>query len=414
MYRVSSFVRTFAWSLLAGIALASIWVNVAPASYYDLLEWRLAEFQMPNWLAQGDLSLTPVRVVGDGLMAFFIFFIGKELWESLVLERGALSGKRALVPMGLSIGSMLGAVVVWILATSLIETADEAEFASGWVVPLGSDVVLCYLMGRWVFGPGHMALHVILLLTISADIVGLIVLGVSAPDASLRLLWLVMPLVASFTVWRVFGRPPSALSSERRRRRTLQLWPYGVAGALSWLGVAASGLPPALGLLPVLPAIAHADRSFGLFAEAEELLHDPLNQLAHGLIWPLCAVLFLFGLTFGGIDLGAFAPTTLIVLAAMWVGKPLGLVTAWVLFERIAGLHLPHGLVRRDLYLIALIMGIGFTVPALTLDRALPGGVMQEAARQGFALSLLAAPLALILSRRRFKRGASPAHAEPL
>jgi Na+:H+ antiporter, NhaA family len=404
MYRVSPFIAAFAWALLGGMALATFWVNLSPASYYDFLEWRLADLPLPMWMADSEPSLTPLKVVGDGLMAFFMFFIGKELWESLVLERGALSGRRALVPMGLSIGAMLGAAVLWVIATRLIETADEAEFATGWVVPLGSDVVLCYLMGRWVFGPGHMALHVILLLTISADIIGLLLLGLSAPDASLRLLWLLLPLFASVGVWALIGRPPDAAASERRKRRTLHLWPYILASILSWIGVAASGLPPALGLLPVIPSIAHADRAFGLFAEAEELLHDPLNRLTHMLIMPLGIILFLFGLIYGGIDLAAFAPTTLVVLAAMWIGKPIGLVAAWVLFERLAGMHLPHGLVRRDLYLIALIMGIGFTVPTLTLDRALPGGAMQEAARLGFALSMLAAPMALILSRRRFKR----------
>lgn len=404
MYRISPFVSAFAWALLGGIAMATLWVNLSPAGYYDLVEWRLVDLPLPTWLSDNQPSLTPLKIVGDGLMAFFMFFVGKELWESLVLERGALSGRRALVPMGLSIGAMLGAAVMWVLATRLIETADEAEFATGWVVPLGSDVVLCYLMGRWVFGPGHMALHVILLLTISADIIGLLVLGISAPDASLRLFWLVLPAIASGGVWAFFGRQAGAAASERRKRRTLHLWPYIVAGALSWIGVAASGLPPALGLLPVIPAIAHADRAFGLFAEAEELLHDPLNRLAHMLIAPLGIILFLFGLIYGGIDLAAFAPTTLVVLAAMWIGKPTGLIAVWVMFERLAGMHLKHGLVRRDLYLIALIMGIGFTVPALTLERALPGGAMQEAARLGFALSLLAAPTALILSRRRFKR----------
>ena len=34
----------------------------------------------------------------------------------------------------------------------------------------------------------------------------------------------------------------------------------------------ASGLPPELGLLPVLMVIPHADRSFGVFAEAEAFL----------------------------------------------------------------------------------------------------------------------------------------------
>lgn len=404
MYRVSPFVHNFAWALLAGMAIATVWVNLSPASYYDMIEWRLADLDLPGGMTNQYTSLTPLKIVGDGLMAFFMFFVGKELWESLVLERGALSGRRALVPMGLSAGAMLGAAVVWLLVSGVIETAEEAEFATGWVVPLGSDVVLCYLMGRWVFGAGHMALHVLLLLTISADIIGLLVLGLAAPDVSLRLLWLALPLMASFFAWFFAGRRPAELASERRKRQTLYLWPYVIAGLISWIGVAASGMPAALGLLPVIPAIAHADRAFGLFAEAEALLHDPLNRLAHFLIRPMGAILFVFGFTFGGVDLGAFAPTTVVVLAAMWIGKPLGLVAVWVLFERLAGMHLPHGLVRRDLYLIALIMGIGFTIPVLALDRALPGGAMQEAARLGFALSLLAAPAALVLSRRRFKR----------
>ena len=33
-------------------------------------------------------------------------------------------------------------------------------------------------------------------------------------------------------------------------------------------------------------------------------------------------------------------------------------------------------------------MAMGFTVPAIAVDAALPGGAMQEAARMGLALSL--------------------------
>ena len=403
MYRVSSFVAQFAWALLGGIAIATLWVNLSPASYYDMVEWRLEDLSLPSWVYDPASNVTLARIVGDGLMAFFMFFVGKELWESMVLQKGALSGNRGIVPMGLSIGAMLGAVVMWDITSRMIETSDEAIAGAGWMVPLGSDVVLCYLMGRWVFGPGHMALHVLLLLTVSSNIAGLLILGAAPAQASLKLLWLVLPVIASLGVWAFVGRAPDPSFSERRKRRMQQLWPYFLASVLSWIGVAASGLPPALGFLPVIPAIAHADRAFGLFAEAEELLHDPLNRLAHMLIRPLSGILFLFGLTYGGVDLDAWAPTTVVVLAAMWIGKPIGLVAVWILFERTADFRLPHGLVRRDLYLIALIMGIGFTVPALALDRALPGGAMQEAARLGLSLSILAAPMALILSKRRFK-----------
>ena len=53
----------------------------------------------------------------------------------------------------------------------------------------------------------------------------------------------------------------------------------------------------------------------------------------------------------------------------------------------------------RDIALVALIVGMAFTVPALVLENALPGGGMAEAARLGLALSLLSGPLAVVLSR---------------
>ncbi|MFN7053862.1 MAG: Na+/H+ antiporter NhaA, partial [Gemmobacter sp.] len=187
---------------------------------------------------------------------------------------------------------------------------------------------------------------------------------------------------------------------ETRRQRALHLWPYLLAGAVSWIGVSAAGLPGALGLLPVIPAIPHSERTFGLFAEAEELLHDPLNRIAHLMVPAMTLVLFLFGLTRGGIDPAALAPTTFAALAAFWIGKPLGLLAGAALAQRLPGVALPEGIRPADLARIALIAGLGFTVPLIAIDSALPGGAMAEAARLGIALSLLIAPAALLLARR--------------
>ena len=407
MYRVSPFVRHFALALCLGIVAATLWVNIDAASYYDFIEWRIADLHAPGflpealtgWVAQSP-ALTPASLTSHGLMALFMFFVGKELWEALILERGALSGPQSLVPLGGVLGAAIGAALVWILMGALIETADEASFGIGWQVPLGSDVVLGYVFGRRVFGPNHPALHVLLLVTIACHYLGQLVLGLSYPSGGLfRLGWLALPLIASFGVWALYGRRPRPNAPESVRRRGLMLWPYILAGAISFIGIAAAGLPPALGLLPVIPAIPHADRSFGFFAEAENFLHDPLNRLAHLLVRPLALVLFLFGLTRGGIDLLAFAPTTITTLAAFWIGKPLGFLLGCMLAARLTRRTLPQGIALRELLLIAMLLGLGFTVPVLALDTALPGGGMAEAARLGLAVSLIAGGSALLLAR---------------
>lgn len=399
MYRVSPFVRHFARALLGGAAVATLWVNIDPASYYDLVEFRLVDIPKPAWIAGDALVVTPLTVVSDLLMAFFVFFVGKELWEALVLDRGALVGRRALIPTGAVLGGMVGAVALWLLHARLFVTDEWVSPSAGWPLPMGSEVVLGFVAGRMVFGPGHPALHLLLLLAIASNVAGLLIHGFTHPGTDLQPLWLLLPLLASLGVWHLFGRPPAPDSSERDRRRGMALWPYAVAGALSWAGTTAAGLPGALGLLPIIPAIPHADRAFGLFAEAEEFLHDPLNRFAHLLVKPVAVILFLFGLTQGGIDLAAFAPTTLTVLAALWIGKPLGLLLGALSVAWLLRLPLPAGIRIRDLVLIAAISGMGFTAPLLTLGTALPGGAMAEAARLGLALSLLAWPAALLLAR---------------
>ena len=400
MYRVSPFVRHFASALLGGVVLATAWVNLAPNSYYDAVELRLADLPLPVWMAAQGLTVTPMALVSEALMALFLFFIGKELWEALVLERGALAGRARLsMPLGAVLGGMVGAVAVWTLATRLFVTAEEATAFVGWTVPIGSDVVLCYVFGRLVFGRDHPALHLLLLITIAFDIFGLLLTGLADPFAVMRPLWLCLPVASLTVLWVLVSRLASPTASEVQHRRAFALWPYVVAAVLTWTGVAMSGLPPALGLLPLIPVVPHAERSFGLFAEAEEFLSDPLNRLARLMVPVLPVVLFLFGLTRGGVDFGAVSPMTGVVLAALWLGKPIGLLLGALLAGAVTGHVLPKDLRLSDVVLIALICGTGFTVPVLALGIALPGGELTEAARLGLALSLAAGPVAVALSR---------------
>jgi len=407
MYRISPFVRNFARALLGGAVAASLWVNLWPETYYDTIEFRLADLALPGWVLPHGLIVTPMSLISHGLMALFLFFIGKELWEALVLERGALSGRdRLAVPLGAVLGGTLGAVVLWIASGLILGTSGfETSALTGWTVPIGSDVVLCYVLGRLVLGRDHPALHLLLLITIAFDILGLLLTGLANPLSDLRLGWLALPALALALVWHLVARHADATASEMRHRRAARLWPFAAAGLASWIGVALSGLPPALGLLPLLPVIPHAERSFGVFAQAEEYLHDSLNRLTHLLVRPLPVVLFLFGLSRGGVDLMALSATTWSVLAALWIGKPLGLLAGATVAGMLSGQSLPPGVRFGHLVLIALLCGMGFTVPVLALGTALPGGEMAEAARLGLAISLLAGLVALAVGRSMQRRG---------
>lgn len=401
MYRISSSMRWHGRALLAGLVLATLWLNLAPASYYDMIEWRLADLTLPQAMAPFPVSLTPRGLVTGVLMALVGFVLGKEAWEALMFERATPTRRLGTLPLAMAGGAILGGILVWLVIGSLIETAEEATFGAGWTVAAGADTLLAYTIGRRLFPAGHPALYLVLLVAILCDIAGLLLTGVIYPPTGLRPFWLILPVVAGFGVWLGFGRLPAPGATERQRQRGLQLWPYVVAGAISMVGVLAAGLPGALGLMPIIPAIPHAARGFGLFADAERVLHDPLSRLARIAEWPMPLILFLFGVTCGGIDLGAWAPTTATVLAAFWIGKPLGLVAGAAVWSAATRASLPEGISPRDLAAVAALTGIGLTVPILSLGPALPGGAMTEAARLGLALSLLAGGVAALIRAAR-------------
>ncbi len=383
MTPVTPYLSRYALALAAGAAAATLLVALAPGAYYDIVELRLFDLH--------DGSVTLHRVLDEGLMAGFFFLVGKEAWEALTRERGGLSGRRAILPLAGAAGGMVGAAGLW-LALAALAGPDGAEAGMpGWIAPLGTDVVLAVAAGRLVFGTGHPALQVLLLLAAADNLTGLLLSGLLAPDASLRPLWLVVPLVASLCGWALLTRPAMRTGArERDRLRAGRLTPWIALAALSWAGIAASGLPPALGALPLLPAMPAAARSFGLFAQAEDFLTDPMNRLARLLHRPLLPVMALFGFVHGGIDTAALAPMTGVALAAAALGKPLGTGLAMLAGVRFAALPLPAGLSPRDLPALAALGAICLTLPAMALDRVLPGGEVAEAARAGFALAVIA------------------------
>ncbi|HET9069998.1 MAG TPA: Na+/H+ antiporter NhaA, partial [Amaricoccus sp.] len=372
MYRVWGFVSEYSLLLILGALTGLLWANLDPASYHGFVELVLIEGGPVGHLhvdATGHASrtLTLHYLVNDMLMALFFALAGKEVWEAVALEGGALRGPKAMTPLIATAGGMLGPVAVYLGGAAAL--GSFAALAHGWAIPTATDIAFSYLIGRVVFGAGHPAVMFLLLLAIADDAGGLAILAVFYPQGELAPAWLLLSLGAATGVWFLARWLPRRLDRHRQHRPfstfvrgRLDFWPYAVAGALSWYGFQQAGIHPALGLLPIIPAIPHSGIDFGIFAEGESAKPDLLNRIEHGLKTPVEMILFFFGLMNAGVEFSAMGEATWLVLAGLVIGKPLGITLFGIFAARTLGLGLPEGMQTRDLFVLGCVAAIGFTV----------------------------------------------------
>ena len=180
-----------------------------------------------------------------------------------------------------------------------------------------------------------------------------------------------------------------------RSRRTLNFWPYVIgAGAVSWLAFYWGGLHPALALVPIMPFMPHASRDPGLFFDAPHL-HDTLNEFEHRWKVPVHVILFFFGFANAGVEVASVGAGTWFVLAAILLGKPIGIVSCTALGVA-AGLHMPAGVTWRDMIVLGVVAAIGFTVALFFATAAFPAGELLDETKMGALLSFSAAIVAIV------------------
>ncbi len=408
MYRVWSYISNYSLLLIAGALLALVWANTDPDSYHALVHYVLADnFFIGVATAEGGgvtRTLTLHFLVNDVFMAFFFAIAAKEVWEAMILENGSLRGTKAMTPLIATAGGMVGPVAVYLgLAAALGIFGDVHR---GWAIPTATDIAFSYLVGRLVFGAGHPAVRFLLLLAIADDAGGLIILAVFYPTAELAPQWLLLSLGAVLAVFALCNWLPRRLDRGNQlrpnstwMRKHLSFWPYLIAGILSWFSFQEAGIHPALGLLPVVPTIPHADRGFGIFAAAEEHLTDLLNWIEHRLKHPVEIVLFLFGLFNAGVEFSAIGAPTWLVLLGLIIGKPVGIfLFGWVAANPLR-LGLPDGMRNSDLVVVGCVAAIGFTVALFVASVAFPAGAVQDAAKMGALFSFGAAIISIVAGR---------------
>ena len=363
---VARFVLDNSLLLLGGTVAAVVWANVDVGSYD-----RVAH---PLHFAVNDIG-----------MAFFFALAAKEVFEA-TLPGGALaSPRRALSPLAAAVGGMVLPAVIYL---ALTWTRGPAELARGWAIPCATDIAFSAMVARLIFPAGHPAIPFLLLLAIADDAMGLIILAVFYPSGAL-----------SFSVLAALMAAAVLLAMWLARRPVQSFWPYLLGpGVLSWGALYAGGFHPALALVPIVPFMPHSRRDFGVFDKREEHQRDTLNRFEHWWATPVQFVLLLFGFANAGVPFEQIGAGTYYVLAALLLGKPLGILLFSGL-ARLAGGHLPPRLRLGDLLVLGLVAAIGFTVSLFFATAAFPAGQALAEAKMGALLSFVGAPVALAVSR---------------
>ena len=406
MYRVWNFLTNYSLLLIIGALIALVWANTNPETYHHFVEFVIWDHAPIGHLHDGHRTLTLHYLVNDLLMAFFFAIAAKEVWEAVILKEGSLRGKKAATPLIATAGGMIGPIAVYLGLAMMFGSDTFDAVKNGWAIPTATDIAFSYLVGRIVFGAGHPAIRFLLLLAIADDAGGLIILAIFYPSGELAPAWLLVSLAAAVGVFVLANWLPRHLDRGDQLRRNstwvrtkLTFWPYLIAACISWYAFQQSGIHPALGLLPIVPTIPHADRAFGIFSEAETHLHDLLNDIEHALKHPVEVVLFFFGLLNAGVEFSAIGEPTWLVLAGLLIGKPLGIFIMGYIGAHTLKFGLPEGMRTIDLVVIGCVAAIGFTVALFVASVAFGPGPVQDAAKMGALFSFGAAIVSIIAGK---------------
>ena len=325
--------------LVIAAVLAMLVVNSPLKDWYELL------LNTPVAVQIGALKIAkPLLLwVNDGLMALFFLTVGLEIKREVV--DGELSDlSKAALPVIAAIGGMLAPALVYTLINY-----DDSQAMRGWAVPTATDIAFALgvlsLLGKRV--PASLKLF-LLTLAIVDDLGAIVIIAVfyTTQLSALSLSVAAGALLVLFIL---------------NRRGVLSLTPYLLVGLVMWIAVLKSGVHATLAgvlLAFFIPLRAPEDSEHTL---AERLEHD-----LHGSVVYVILPLFAFmntGVSLAGLSFHSILePIPLGIAAGLFIGKQLGIFGACWLAIKLKLAQLPTGVGFWELYGVAILGGIGFTM----------------------------------------------------
>ncbi|QES06863.1 Na+/H+ antiporter NhaA [Streptomyces venezuelae] len=368
--------------LLAAAVAALIWANTPISDSYE----SVSDFHIGPAALGLDLSIQ--HWAADGLLAVFFFVAGIELKRELVA--GELRDpKAAALPVIAAICGMAVPALVYTLVNVLGDGSTD-----GWAVPTATDIAFALAVLAVIGTSLPSALRAFLLtLAVVDDLFAILIIAIFFTSdlnfaalggalAGLVLFWLL--LRKGVRGWYVYV--PLAL----------------VIWALMYnSGVHATIAGVAMGLM-----LRCTTREGEQHSPGEHIEHL-VRPLSAGLAVPLFA-LFSAGVSVsGGALRDVFTqPVTLGVVLGLVVGKALGIFGGTWLAARFTKAELNPDLAWPDVFAVASLAGIGFTVSLLIGELAFAGdeALTDEVKASVLMGSLIAAVLASVLLKLRVRK----------
>ena len=358
--------------LMAAAALALIVANSRfSAGYFALLAAYVGPLSVLHW-------------VNDALMAVFFLLVGLEIKREFVSGQLATWPQRIL-PGAAAAGGMAAPALIYV-ALNL----GAPENLRGWAIPTATDIAFALgvlaLLGRRA--PASLKVFLVALAII--DDLGAVAIIAAFYTAELSGLWLGAAAVTLVALVAL------------NRAGVKRLTPYLVLGAVLWVVVLKSGVHATL-----------AGVALALTIPIGKGAGSPLHRLEHALHrWVAFLVVPVFGLANAGVSFAGMsvasllAPLPLGIALGLFVGKQIGVFgVAWLLIKlRLA--DKPEGASFVQLYGVALICGIGFTMSLFIGLLAFPASpALQDAVKIGVLggslISALAGAGVLLLADKK-------------
>ena len=323
--------------LFAAAILAIICANTGVKSvYFDFLQTQVV-------LKVGAFAIDkPLLMwINDGFMAVFFVLVGLEVKREM-FEGSLSSVHKASLPAFAAFGGMIVPALIYYFINH-----HDPELVRGWAIPMATDIAFALgivaLLSKQVPLPLKMFL---LALAIIDDIGAIVVIAIFfSHEMSMPAL-----IVASLAIITLFTM---------NRYKVVSMIHYLIVGLILWASVLKSGVHATLAGVIIGFAIPLRGKNG----------ETPLYHLEH-ILAPWCSFvilpLFAFanaGISFDGMSLEKLtSPVPLGIAFGLFIGKPVGvfLFSYVAVLLRLAGL--PQGVNFKQIFAIAVLCGIGFTM----------------------------------------------------